>query len=185
MRVILTARRSSPFHPTSRSGAKKRLIATHANSKFSLTPSNQTKRQFLIATRNAFPEAPILAHRGPRIAGSQPTDRDPRIAADLIANGILERLLTHSKQSIRTRSNREKTGAPLQPAIHASRFTIHKSRVTALTTPSPELPPLPPLPLCYSHRVPPNGLRAIAPVRPRVSGSLPLFPAEEVILCAF
>ena len=73
-----------------------------------------------------------------------------------------------------------------QSPLHLpSRITNHKSPLTAHTTPSPQLPSLPAPSLCYSHRVPPNGLRAIAPTRPMASGSLPLFPAKEVILCAF
>jgi hypothetical protein len=111
---------ASPRHPAPNYsmrniGANKRLIATHPNSKITLTPSNQSKRQFLTATR--------------------------------IPN--------------------------------------HDSGLTSFTTLASQLPPLPALPLWYSHRVPPNGLRALAPTRPMVSGSLPLFPAKEVILCAF
>jgi hypothetical protein len=101
--------------PTPCKKAKKRLIATHPNSKITLTPSNQSKRQFLTATR--------------------------------IPN--------------------------------------HDSGLTSFTTLASQLPPLPASPLWYSHRVPPNGLRALAPTRPMASGSLPLFPAKEVILCAF
>jgi len=177
-------------HPTSKSGAKKRLIATFTKLKIQLSPGEPTLRQFLIATKNDFPDRPVIPHRRSQPASrlSQRTDRDPRIAADLIANGILESLLTHSKQSIRTCSNREKTGIPLQLAIHASRFTTHKSRLTALTTPSLELPPLRTPSLCYSHRVarvPPSELRASAPARHEACGSLPPLPAEEVILCAF
>ena len=119
-------------HPTSKSGAKKRLIATFTKLKIQLSPGEPTLRQFLIATKNDFPDRPVIPHRRSQPASrlSQRTDRDPRIAADLIANGILESLLTHSKQSIRTCSNREKTGIPLQLAIHASRFTPRDSRLT-------------------------------------------------------
>jgi hypothetical protein len=69
-------------------------------------------------------------------------------------------------------------------AHRGPRIAGRVSRLTPLSTLASQLPPLPALPLCYSHRVPPNGLRALAPTRPRVSGSLPLFPAKEVILCA-
>ena len=190
MRVTLTARRSSLTHPTSKSGAKKRLIATHPKLEISLTPSNQRKRQFLIATKTAFPETPVPTPRGPRVAVGIPrfTNHDPRITAGLIGNGILECLLTHSKQSTGTGSNREKNRARFRITNHSSRLTNHDSRVTALTTRSPQFPPLRRPSLCYSHRVarvPPCELRASAPARHEACGSLPPLPAKEVILCAF
>jgi hypothetical protein len=128
-----------------------------------------------------------LAPRGPRVAVgiSRCARYDLRITANLIANGILERFATRSKQITGTLSNREKYGL-LQITLQGPALRLpNGSPITALTTPSLELPSLRTPSLCYSHRVPPIGLRAIAPARPRVCGSLPQFPAEEVILCAF
>jgi len=126
----MTSRFPSLVHPTSKSGAKKRLIATHAKLESSITPSNQRKRQFLIATKNRFSETLVPTPRRSQIAGrlSQPTRRDPRICADLIANGILERFVIYSKQITGTSSNREKNRARFWFTNHNSRLTNHESR---------------------------------------------------------
>jgi len=55
--------------PSNLRGAKKRLIATHANSKIAATRSQQTTSHFLIATKSVFPFRFLLVHHG-----SQATD---------------------------------------------------------------------------------------------------------------
>jgi hypothetical protein len=110
---------ASSVQPRTSSKAKKRLIATHPNSKFELTNWNQ--RHLTISNRNKNPHSyrqilsvPLcLRGQSAQVRPSQFTNHDSRITAFLIANLKLESPVTPSKQTMAPHSNREKSRAPL------------------------------------------------------------------------
>jgi hypothetical protein len=129
---------ASSVQPRTSSKAKKRLIATHPNSKFGLTNCNQ--RRLTISNRNknrfscshvlSIPLYPAWNRRARLFTLSASEGRGqsapvwevgssirPQASSlqNLIANLRLESPVTPSKQTMAPQSNREKFRAPLDP----------------------------------------------------------------------
>ncbi len=191
----MTARRAAQTHPTSKSwGAKKRLIAAHPSSEMLVNPGESKTYQFLIAALRPVGSVEMLGLGDAEERFFDSASRPRPFLVATVPNSKFE--LSPSKPALSQFLVATKTAFPENPSLAQRKprsaecsppITDHQSPITALTTPSPQLPSLRAAPLCYSPPVtcvPPIGHRAPAPAHPMLGEGLPPARTQEVVLCA-